>query len=58
MLLYGKKYKPMMASMSYLLKFISVLARQNLSPGTTAMRCHLETGHMKMIRSIGITFAF
>ena len=38
-----------MASMSYLLKFISVLARQNLSPGTATMQCHLETGHTKMI---------
>ena len=56
MSLNGKKYKPMMALMSYLLKFISVLARQNLSPDTTAIRCHLENGHMKMIQNIGTTF--
>ena len=36
-------------SMSYLLKFISVLARQNLSPGTTTLQCHLESGHTKII---------
>ena len=39
----------LMASMSYLQKFILALARQNLSPSTTAMQCHLETGHTKMI---------
>ena len=38
-----------MTSMSYLLKFTSVLARQNLSPFTTAIQCHSETRHTKMI---------
>ena len=40
-----------MAPMSYLLKFIPVLGRQNLSPGTTTIQCHLETGHTKMIQN-------
>ena len=35
--------------MSYLQKLILVLARQNLSPSTTTIQCHLETGHTKMI---------
>ena len=38
-----------MASMSYLQKLILVSARQNLSPSTTTLQCHLETGHTKMI---------
>ena len=38
-----------MASMSYVLKSISVSAGQNLSPGTTTIQYHLETGHTKMI---------
>ena len=42
----------MMASMSYLQKFIIVSARQNLSPGTTTIKSHLETGHMKMIPNL------
>ena len=35
--------------MSYLQKLILVLARQNLSPSTTTIQCHLETGLTKMI---------
>ena len=39
------KSKPTMASpTSYLEKFILVSAKQNLSPGTTTIKCHLETG--------------
>ena len=45
-----------MASMSYLLKFISALARQNLSPGTATIQCHLETGDTKMIPNFRNTF--
>ena len=41
-----------MASMSYLQKLILVLARHNLSPSTTTIQCHLETGHIKMIPNI------
>ena len=29
-------------------KFILVSARENLSPGTTTIQCHLETGHTKL----------
>ena len=36
------KSKPTMASMSYLLKFILVLARQNLSPGTTTIQLIIQ----------------
>ena len=43
------KLKPTITSISYLLKFISVLGRQNLSPGTTTIQFHLETRHTKMI---------
>ena len=43
------KSKPAVASMNYLLKFILLLVRQNLSPGTTTIQYHLETGHTKMI---------
>ena len=32
----------------YLQKFILVSARQNLSPVSTTIQCHLETGHTKM----------
>ena len=45
------KLKPAMASMSYLQKFVLVSVSQNLSPGTTTIQCHLETGHTKMILS-------
>ena len=30
-------------------KLILISARQNLHPSTTDIRCHLETGHTKMI---------
>ena len=42
--------------MSYLLKSTLVLARQNLSPGTKSIQCHLETGHTKMIPNFRNTF--
>ena len=45
-----------MAPISYLLKFTSVLARHNLSPDTTAIQCHSETGHAKMIPNFRNTF--
>ena len=44
------------AEMSYLIKFTSVSARQNLSPGTTTIQCHSESGHTKMIPNFRNTF--
>ena len=39
------KSKPMMASVNYLQKFILVSAKQNLSPCSTTVECHVETRH-------------
>ena len=56
------KSKPTMTPTSYLLKFTSVSERlnvserQNLSPGTTTIQCHSETGHTKMIPNFRNTF--
>ena len=53
------KSKPTMASpTSYLEKFILVSAKQNLSPGTTTIQCHLETGQQKQHRTFEIYFEF
>ena len=48
--------KPKMVSMSYLPKFTLVLTRQNVSPGTTTIQCHSETGDTKMIPNFRNTF--
>ena len=35
--------------MIYLLKFILLLARENLNARISTIQCHLETGHTKII---------
>ena len=35
--------------LSYPKKFTLVSARQNLTPGTTTIQCHLEIGHRKIL---------
>ena len=41
--IYKAQVETTTASMSYLPKFILALVRQNLSPSTTTIQCHLET---------------